>query len=197
MKYEMLEEAGNLEIEYVGKPLDLYSFGVLHLNIQDIIDKVAFYTLSEAGLLEPSWRRQKYLPTRVPSAYRRLLRAEIRTLKVGSLSESIIFGAISVLADSNVRAVLQNLLSNIIWAIGVSGVKGIIQKNVSPSEIGPRKHRTDPCEIGPNLRDVLVAIAENNESKDSEIRFRYKSQRQEIFEVTIQIKGHSSADIQG
>lgn len=195
MKYEMVEEAGHLKIEYVGKPLDLYSFGVFHLNIQEIIDKVAFYTLSEAGLLKPSWRRPKHLPARIPSGDRLLLRAEIREIKLGSLSELITFGIISVLADSNVRAVLQNLLANTIWAIGVSGVKGIIQKKLSLSDIGPRRYRTDPCDIGPNLRDILIAIAQNNEGKDSEIRFHYLSPRQETLDVTIQIKGDAPTKV--
>jgi hypothetical protein len=190
MEFEFLEEAGTLDVEYRGEPLDLYSFGVFHLNMQDIIDKVAFWLLSQEGLLEPSWKRPKYLPVKPPPAYRRFVRAEIREIQIGSLYEALTFSIAAVLADPDVRAVLQNLVANVIWAVSLSGVRGVIKRIVPPPpNIPPLRRRPDPFDIGPNLRDSIMAIAEVNSGRPSEITFKYRSPRYEMMEVTIRIGG--------
>jgi hypothetical protein len=190
MRYEQMENSSPLEIEYSGDLLDLYSFGVFHLNMQEIVDKVSLGLLSQAGLLEPTWKRAKYLPGRpfVPSE--RIVKAEVRQVQVGSLTEVIYFAVASVLADPNVIAVMQNLGANVIWAIGESGVRGIKNKIYNQ----PNKFRwfyrdDDPVEIGANLRDVLMAIAKNNNGKKAEIRFKTRSPNKEQTEVVIIIGG--------
>ena len=181
MEFEPLKEAGNLEVGYAGTPLDLYSFGVFHTNMQDIIDKVAFVVLSEVGIIDPGWRRPRYIRARVPVPYRRIVRGDISSISIGSLLESISFGVAIAFADPNVRAVLQNLAANIIWAASLSGVRGIVGHargflNSAPSW----RNRSDPFEIGPNLRDILHAVAENNGERDSEIQFNvsYETKKQ-------------------
>lgn len=186
MEFQRLEGAGILEIEYEGTPLDLYAFGILQTNLQDIIDKVSFGTLSQEGLLEPSWKRPKYLPIRPPSAYRRFVKAEVQSVKIGSLDQGIVFAIATVLADPYVIAIMQNLAANVIWAIGASGVRGIKKKLSSPPENYLWRQR-DPFDVGPNLRDVALAIAENNEGKSAEIKFRHRSPNGEVTEVTISI----------
>jgi hypothetical protein len=188
MEFQRLEEAGTLEIEYTGTPLDLYAFGVLQTNLQDIIDKVSFGILSQEGLLEPSWKRPKYLPIRPPSAYRRFVKAEVQSVKIGSLGEAIAFGIATVLADPNVIAIMQNLGANVIWAIGTSGVRGIKKKSASPPEGYLWKQR-DPFDIGPNLRDVALAVAENNGDKVAEMKFKHRLPNGEVIEVAITIRG--------
>jgi hypothetical protein len=190
MRYEQLENSSPLEIEYSGDLLDLYTFGVFHLNMQEIVDKVSLGLLSQAGLLEPTWKRASYLPRRpfVPSE--RIVKAEVRQVRVGSLEEYIVFTVASVLGDPNVIAIMQNLGANIIWAIGESGVRGIKNKIYGQ----PNKFRwfyrdDDPVEIGANLRDVLMAIAKNNNGKKAEIRFKSKSPNKEQTEVVIIING--------
>jgi hypothetical protein len=188
MDFQRLEETGTLEVEYIGNPLDLYAFGVLHLNIQYIVDKVAFGLLSQEGLLEPSWKRARYLPQRFPPVYPRFVRAEIREISVGSLSEAVVFAIATVLADPNVIAILQNLAANVIWAVGASGVRGIKTKMAHPPSTYLWRQK-DPLEIGPNLRDVMLAVAESNGGKVSEIKFKYRAPNKETMEVTIVIKG--------
>lgn len=48
-----IEDGGVLEIAYDGPPLDLEALGVLHLNVQDIIDRVAYALLRGEDLLGP------------------------------------------------------------------------------------------------------------------------------------------------
>ena len=103
-----------LDIVYKGRPLDLYTLGVLNLNMHDVVDKVAIGLLSQEGLLEPTWKRPRYLPQRPPFPYQRIVKAEVQQVQVGSLIESVTFAVAVVLADPNVMAVLQNLSANII-----------------------------------------------------------------------------------
>ena len=62
MQFQPLENASPLEIIYSGERLDLYTLGIFQLQMQDVIDKVTLGLLSQAGLIEPTWRRAKYLP---------------------------------------------------------------------------------------------------------------------------------------
>lgn len=190
MEFLRLQEADSLEIEYSGELLDLHTFGIFHLNLQEIVDKVSLGLLSQAGLLEPTWKRAKYLPRRPFFPSDRIIKAEIQQVQVGSLTEGITFAVIAVLADPNVVAVLQNLAANIIWAIGESGVRGIrTNQNFRPNNFRWFRRDDDPVEIGPNLRDVLVAIAQNNDGKRAEIKFKSRSANREQTEVTIIIDG--------
>ena len=62
IQFQTLENASPLEIRYEGERLDLYTMGLFQLQLQDVVDKVALGLLSQAGLLEPTWRRAKHLP---------------------------------------------------------------------------------------------------------------------------------------
>lgn len=189
MRYESLESAGQLRVEVSGSPLDVYAFGVLQVNLQDIINKVAYWLLSQEGHLEPTWRRPKYLPARQSFAHGNIIKAEINDIGVGSLFETLGFAVVAVLADPDARAVLQNLGASILWAIGSSGVKGLISKPEKPpaNVYPPLLKRKDPLEIGPNLRDAILAIAESRGSESTELRFKYQKSNQEKLEVVIKI----------
>lgn len=190
MDFVRLDEVGTLEIFYEGTPMDLYSFGIFHLNMQDIVDKVALGLLSQAGLLEPTWRRASYLPQRPFLSSPRLVRAEVNQVSVGSLAEGISFAIAAALADPGVIAVLQNLTANIVWAIGASGVRGIRAHTGSqPNNYRWFGKNVDPIEVGPNLRDVLLALAEHNAGHRSELTIRSGSPNRGQTEVTIVING--------
>lgn len=189
MEFQSLE-AHPLEIEYSGDLLDLYAFGIFHLNMQEIVDKVALGLLSQAGLLEPTWKRASYLPRRPFLPSERIIKAEIQQVRVGSFTEGIGFTIAAVLADPNVIAVLQNLGANVIWAIGESGVRGIRNRiHSQPNRFRWFQRDADPVEIGPNLREVLVAIARNNNGKRASIKFKSRSPNGEQTEVEIVIDG--------
>jgi hypothetical protein len=186
LRYDLLEGAGILEVTYSGPGIDVYSLGVLNSNLQDIIDKVAFWFLSQDGLLEPTWRRPRYLPNRIPPAPVRFIRADIRTISTGSLHQEVAFGLAIVLSDPDVRAILQNLAADIVWAIGASGIRGIRSRPERPPlDVLPLKNR-DPFDIGPNMREVLLALSERSEGG----RLRLRSQRDnETVEVVVEIEG--------
>ncbi len=189
MRFQYLEGV-SLEIEYQGEPLDLYTVGILHLNLQEITDKVGLGLLSQAGLIEPTWKRARYLPQRPFYPLERIIKAEVQQIETGSFFESIGFAIAVVMADPNVIAILQNLGANIIWAIGESGVRGIREKLIPKPNRFRWFHRdVDPVEIGPNLREVLVAIAHNNQGRTARIKFRSSLPSGERREVEIAIEG--------
>lgn len=190
MLFQQLEDSSPLEIEYQGERLDLYTSGIFQLQMQDVIDKVALGLLSQAGLIEPTWRRAKYLPRQQVSISDRLIRAEVRELHSGSLFEVVQFAVAIAIADPHVIAILQNLAANIIWAIGASGVRGIRQRiHHAPNEFRWYGRVDDPLEVGPNLRPILVALAENNKLHRAELRFRTRTRYGEELETEIIIEG--------
>ncbi|MCG8345886.1 MAG: hypothetical protein MI685_12120 [Chlorobiales bacterium] len=187
MEYTYLKEAGMLSIHFNGKPLDTYSLGILQLNLQEIFDKVAYSDLEVEGLYHRRLKRYlsrnvfapcyvyssqkttgllkriltKYLPKKVivTNSDIRIIRAEIKSINVGSLIENVCFLIPAVLADPNVRAVLQGLASNIIYAIGTSGVRGVIYNDDSNQK---SKSYTD---VGDNVRGIAQILAENEGGK--------------------------------
>ena len=188
MEFQRLQEAGTLEISYSGRPLDLYTFGVVQLNVHDIVDKVALSLLSQEGVIEPTWKRPRYLSQRPPLPYQRIIEAEISQVEIGSLNEVIVFAIASILADPNVLAVLQNLAANVVWAIGASGVRGIQRRmSAPPNNYLWRRKDSDPIEIGANLREVLLALVEHNDGHNAELRIRSHTPNKEETEVVLLI----------
>lgn len=190
MNFEGIEGAGSLDILYRGVPLDLYTMGILNVNIHDITQKVGVGLLSEAGLVEPTWKRPRSLPQRPPLPYQRIIQGRIQRVQIGSLEESVTFAVAAVLADPNVIAVLQNLSANIVWAIGISGVKGLRRHRPDrPNDFRWRRLDDDPLDIGPNLRDVLVAFAEHNDGHPAELRFVAHAGNEGEWEVALRVGG--------
>ncbi|MGH9904125.1 MAG: hypothetical protein ACRD8U_00920 [Pyrinomonadaceae bacterium] len=74
MRYETLEDAGVLSVEVIGAPMDIYSFGVLQINLHDMANKVAVWLLSEEGLIEPTWKRSNTFHRSIPQPKRTLSR---------------------------------------------------------------------------------------------------------------------------
>jgi len=191
MRFERLEEAAPLEIDYNGCPLDLHAFGVFHLNLQDMLDKVAFFDLSQAGILEPSWRRPRHLPYRYPTSHQRFIRAEPKEVHIASLGEMVVFGVAAAMADPNTIAILNNLSASTIWAIAQSGIRNVRHKwskNDSPPDIPPMR-KDDPFDLGPNLREVMLAFAESNSGHEpARLTFRaHKTKTTQTLEVSIDI----------
>ena len=191
MYFEAISESGFFEIQFTGEYVDVYSLGALNLNMQDIIDKVSFWMLSQEGLLEPTWRRPKYLPRKMPSTYKRLVKADIRNINNGSLTEVFSFAVLAAIADPNVIAILQNLGANMIWAIGTSGIHRLRRRRMPDLPNIPPLRRPDPFDVGPNVRDIVMAISENSD-QPSEIIFRYNSPNQESMEISIIINGEGN-----
>jgi hypothetical protein len=192
MIFERLESDSSLEVAYEGARLDLYALGVVHINLQEIIDKVAYWSLSQEGILEPTWRRPKYLPPRFTRASPRLVRAELESIRLGSLFETIMFSVASVLADPNTIAILNNLAANTIWAAGLSGIRGVRQRwnqRQQPPDVPPLRRENDPFDVGPNLRDMMLAVSENNNAPSVLKLSCKRTKTTETLEVEIQITG--------
>jgi hypothetical protein len=193
VQFQPLENANPLEIVYSGERLDLYALGVFQLHMQDVIDKVTLGLLLQAGLIEPSGRRARYLPRQQFPASERFIRAEIRELGIGSLTEVVTFAVVTAIADPHVIAVLQNLAANVVWAIGQSGVRGIRTRlSRTPNDFRwLNRNDDDPLEIGPNLRPILVALAENNQLRRAELRFKSRNRYGEEVEAEVIIEGNA------
>ncbi len=191
MRLDVLEGSQlQVEIDAEAGWVDLYTFGVVQLSLQHIADKVAFRLLSEEGILEPSWKRPAYLPRRFQLEYPRLVRLTLQELSLQSpLFEILTIAVAAVISDPHSVAILENLAANVVWAIGQSGVRGVRTLWRRQEPIGEqqrmrgRQHRNDPIEIGPNVRDIVIAAQENPKIK--RIRVKWIRGRQEEASVEI------------
>ncbi len=173
--FQRFERAGRLLVQWEGEPLDLYSMAILQLNLQEIVERVSYWLVAEAGLLYPlpgrprNWRG---LPPWQPVP--RIIRAIPDTITVGSLFQEVSFFIANVLADGDFRSVLQNLAANIIWAVSVSGVRGVRGEPLAPAGTlrSHYRERPDPVEIGPNLRATIIALAESVPQGNASITLR-------------------------
>jgi hypothetical protein len=113
----------------------------------------------------------------------------VQSVKIGSWESSVVFAVKRVLADANVVAILQNLAANVIWAISACGVRGLRRKNVNPPDTYVWRQRNDPIEIGPNLRDVMLALSDHNQGRECVLTFKHVRDNKESIEVSISIDG--------
>lgn len=195
MRYEPLEEAGTLEVLLKGEPPDLDAFGIVQMHLQEIVDRVAYWVAIEGGLLPPTRGHLPHL-RRLGRAFRlgepgHLVKGRILSASAGSLVHEIGFVLAAAVADPDMRAVLQNLAANVVWAIGRSGLRGVRHNpNLGAPHCLPRDTRHDPADIGPNLRTVLLALAESGQT--AEVRILSRRTGKVEHEVVISLEGKSA-----
>ena len=172
MRYEMLEEVQPLKISYEGETLDIVTLGVLQLQLQEITDKVTYSLLSREDLLDQQPR--SYRPRRLYSFEDdRIVKSQVKSIKSGSLEQEISFIVLSALADPDVRSVLLGIASNIIYAIGTSGVKGITKKMLGRMD-NNKPNRVDPFNISAHLRVILRALTTNGNGKKARLKISHQ-----------------------
>ena len=184
MRYEMLEEGQPLRISYSGETLDTVTLGVLQLQLQEITDKVAYSLLARENLLDNQQR--SFRPRRLYFLEDdRIVKSQVNYIKSGSLEQEITFVVLSILADPDVRSVLLGVASNIVYAIGTSGVKGIARKVFGRLENG-KTSRVDPFNISSNVRAILRAMAANGNGGKMTLKISHQRENEKV-EVEIQI----------
>ena len=175
MRYEKFEEGGNLVIRYDGPNLSLHAFGVIQLNVQEIIDKVLYYSLTRDHEIFP--RDRRYRRGAFPSFHEpeSVLRTEISRVNSGSLEEVVGF-MIAAFADPDVRAVLQGFAGNVVYALSKSGLDKYIRnsKNIEERKEKYRgsSHFKDKYDVGPNTRAIIQAVVAELNGRSASIKFK-------------------------
>lgn len=173
MNYEILEEAGDLEVRYDGPPLDAYSFGVLQINLHEMAEKIATRFLIQEGVLDgiqPLWRFGR---TRFGYAFagEPILRLHLAELSQGSIDEVLRVAVLGIVADPFARSVLSGVIANMISGISSTGLGSLAARIRGPRNQQLPRGR-DSFEVGPNVRAVVKALAEN--SNGSRVRLRLR-----------------------
>lgn len=172
MRYEWLEEVQPLKISYEGEPLDIVTLGMLQVQLQEITDKVAYSLLSREDLFDRQPR--SYRPRRLYSFEDdRIIKGQVKSIKSGSLEQEISFIVLSALADPDMRSVLLGVASNIVYAIGTSGVKGITKKMLGRMD-NNKPNRTDPFNISAHIRAILSALVRNGNGKKATLKISHQ-----------------------
>lgn len=118
MKYMSLEE--KLELSLSSNDMDLLQTGILNQAIHDILNHVAIALFEQANAEAERWGTPKVLE-QIPQNLNRddvLVRARISGVRQGSIVYELTPVIAAVFSAPGAIAVCQNLISNVIWAIG-------------------------------------------------------------------------------
>src|SRR5215213_1584237 len=118
------EEIGKpLLIHFESKDLDMLQVGILTSALHEILNQVAITILNEENDVLESQGENKLLEY-IPQSLNRqdvLVRARIVGIREGSIEFYIQPLLAQIFSEPGAAAILQNLVANTIWAIGVYG----------------------------------------------------------------------------
>jgi hypothetical protein len=116
---------GQLSVVFESDTLDMLQVGVLGTHLHEILNQVAITVLQVHDELERDAGRAPSLRF-IPQTYERqdtLVRGRLKALRQGSIEMDIAAVVAAVFSQPGAVAILTNLLSNAIWAIGVYGAR--------------------------------------------------------------------------
>lgn len=166
--YIPLEEVGTLELIYSGSTPSLHDFCVFNLELHQLVNDVALSLIREysAPHILGEISRIHFPPYSVgnehafvrefPSIGYPLISVRIDTILVGSFEELLSFDILAALANPDVRAVLQNLVANVVWIMGSHLGTVVKGKLIKPKLVVPQ------LDIGSNLRAVLLEYLQHS-----------------------------------
>ena len=191
MQYEILKEVQPLKINFICDTLDVATLGILQLQLQEITDKVAYSSLLDDETVDPRllnrfyYPRDTYFSSDSDRSYDRIIKAQVNYIRSGSLEQEVVFALSSILIDPDVRSVVLGVASNIVYAIGASGVEGVTKKVFG--KLATNKTNTiDPFNISNNVRTILKAMASNGNSEKMILKISHQRGNEKV-EVEIQI----------
>lgn len=210
MQYSLLDDPGQLQVEYEGPPLDALTIGVLETQLHKIAEKVALFTLikdvpARLILLEHPdlvpiefWQRwrpgfwwlyeREFVDFRRPVPLVRLRTDEVRT---GSFYQDLSVVVAHVLIAPDTRAVLQGFIGNMLFAIFQSGIRGVMwrKRDSEPTNDTSESPTTlDPFEVGDNVRAITCAIAANSEGKNWKLKIKDKRGQEIVAEIEVDVR---------
>jgi len=160
-------EGQSLNLDITGERVDALSLGVITISLQRIVEKVTHDLLYEERVLAPGWKWAVYPSRWFQPEYPRFAQLELTGAKKGSFDSSWVIAVIATLNDPHVIAILDNLAANVIWAIGMAGLKGVSSTMSDriqvPSRLRRKQRERDPHQIEALVRDIVL-IAEQNPS---------------------------------
>jgi hypothetical protein len=176
--YTALSEAGLLAIEYNGENLDMNAIAVIQLNLQAIAEKVV---ADLADVRIPQNIQTAFSPG-IVGRFEYTLNPTIRLvpseIRIGSLFEYVV-PFVPIIADPDVRAAMQGVLGNIIFAIGHSSL-GNYFKTKTTGQVTQADN--SQAEVGPNVAAMAVALAQHGSHS---IKISHKRADGSVTEVEI------------
>ncbi|HBY94688.1 MAG TPA: hypothetical protein DEP84_12130 [Chloroflexi bacterium] len=165
-------ETPPIEMGIIGERVDLLSLGVIQINLQRIADKVAHDLLVAEGILAPGWRWSNYPSRWFQPEYPRFVQLDVAQAHAGSFDSTLAIAVLATLADPHAVAILENLASNVIWAIGTSGLRGVTREFAHHLPVPSRFRRQDrdPYQVEALVRDSILVAEQNPNIKA--IRYR-------------------------
>lgn len=152
-----------LRLKFTGGRIDLYNLAITQLNLQNIADKIVNQKITQNNKIPGTINSDIDSIISLLSYHPRIIQLEIARARTGSFESIITFAILSVIRDPNIISILQNLSSEIIWAIFTSGLKNI------KSSITNIANNDDQYNILPNLTKIIEATRNNENIKSIKI----------------------------
>jgi hypothetical protein len=194
--YVLLEELGTLEISYFGPALSLQNFCLFNLELNRLVNDVSHSLIevfadprlmNEKQYKDLMSRRRPRIGGRgytypwgepwKPDSSIPLISTRINTIKIGSFYEVLSFAVLPILAHPDVRSVLMNLVSNVIWVLG-GNLGTVIKGKIARPEMA-----VEQTDAWPYIRDIISA----RRGESIHIDFVHERPNQERMQVTIQV----------
>lgn len=149
-----------LSIHFESDDLDLLQVGILNSSLHKILNQVAIALLSEENKNLEKIGQDKILD-HIPQTLSRddvLIRARIISVNQGSIKFDIVPLLAMIFSQAGAAAILQNLISNVIWAIGTYGLKVPGCKIIRQQSLSDEKLQVPNTSAKRRIRPIVVQL---------------------------------------
>jgi len=190
--YVTLDEVGTLKLIYNGPMFSLYDFSVFNLQIDRLINDIAISLIRRYGnpqilgevqqvSIPPYFvDNEDHTIREFPSIGYPIVDVRVSSIRIGSFEEVLSFAILPILADPDIRSILQNIAANVVWLLG-SNLGTVIKGSLIKPQLA-----TPMLEIGSNLKEVLLEHARQT-GGDVQFEFVREISNQETERTAIHI----------
>lgn len=130
-----------------------------------------------------------------------LIKMNVTRVNIGSWEQDLVVVASSIFANSDVRAVLAGLSSNVIHGIMRAGIDKVVKATSTRTRAGTQETETttinpnlhlegtslDPFDIGDNLADIVGTLIQSGGEKAQTLTIKHKS-GDSVSEVQVRLR---------
>ena len=174
-----------LWLKFETEDMDILHIGVLNYHLHTVLNQVAITMFQvHDETLRDGGSRERALPF-IPQTYNRedtLIRARVSKIRQGSLEMELSAFAAAIFSQPGAVAVVHNLFSNVIWAIGhyAAKVSGVYVRRIRGADNSGALLRPQAARkrLRPKIEKFIHLLSES--SNGGRLHFRSEDEEIEI-----------------